>query len=244
MEQKEYPFAMIKFINHFSSSAGNLYQVKSEFGQLLIDPGIPIAKIKKALDFKLNSISACLVSHEHKDHCKAIPDIALSGIPCYMLIETAQALKFSGHRLNVIEPLRQFEIDKFKVMPVPINHEDIKTGERVPGVGFLISDGVDKLFFYIDSFYCKYKPVGMTIIALGVNYSKKTMAPDLNSARKKRLYRSHMSLETALKFFRANDLSRVREIHLLHLSRENSNPDYFKSEVQKATGKPVYIANP
>lgn len=55
----------MEFINHYSSSTGNLYQIKSEAGQLLIDPGIPIAKIKKALRFKVGAIQACLVSHHH-----------------------------------------------------------------------------------------------------------------------------------------------------------------------------------
>lgn len=230
----------MQFISYHSGSSGNLYQLKGDSGNLLIEAGVPISKIKKALDFKLNGISACLISHQHLDHAKAVHNIAKAGVDCFMLQETAQALKFEGHRLHVIEPLRQFEVSGFSVLPVPINHEDIKTGERVPGVGFLISEGIEKLFFYIDSFYCKYRFSGLTIIALGVNYSKKTLAPDLNTARKKRLYRSHMSLESAIKLLKANDLSKVREIHLLHLSRENSNPDYFKSEIQKATGKPVY----
>jgi len=56
---------MIEFINHYSSSSGNLYQVKSGGGQLLIDPGVPISKIKKALGFRTREIAACLLSHEH-----------------------------------------------------------------------------------------------------------------------------------------------------------------------------------
>jgi len=231
------------FINHHSSSKGNLYQVDGDAGSLLIDPGVTISKVKKVLNFKLSRILGCLCSHHHADHSKAIHGIAKAGIDCFMLQETAQALKFSGHRLNVIEPLRQFKIGSYSIVPIEINHQDVITGERIPGVGFLISDGTDKLLYYIDSFYCKYRFGQLGIIALGVNYSKKTMNPGLNTARKRRLYKAHMSLETAIKFFKANDLSRVREIHLLHLSRENANGDYFKSEVQKATGKPVYVAN-
>ena len=43
-------------------------------------------------------------------------------------------------------------------------------------------------------------------------------------------------------FLRANDLSRVKEIHLLHLSDENSNAERFKREIQEISGKPVYVA--
>jgi hypothetical protein len=41
---------------------------------------------------------------------------------------------------------------------------------------------------------------------------------------------------------KANDLSKVQEIWLLHLSEQNSCEKRFKEEVQKITGKPTYIA--
>jgi hypothetical protein len=40
----------------------------------------------------------------------------------------------------------------------------------------------------------------------------------------------------------ANDLSKVQEIWLLHLSDGNSDADRFKREIQELTGKPVYVA--
>jgi len=43
------------------------------------------------------------------------------------------------------------------------------------------------------------------------------------------------------KFLQANDLSRVQEIWLLHLSDGNSNSERFKREVKEISGKPVYI---
>lgn len=51
-----------------------------------------------------------------------------------------------------------------------------------------------------------------------------------------------MSLETAKEFLRANDLSRVQEIWLLHLSDDNSDAERFKREIQGLTDKPVYVA--
>ena len=226
----------MNFLSFHSGSSGNLYQLKSSSGSLLIEAGVTISRIKKALEFKLSDISAALISHQHKDHCKAVSDIARAGIPCYMIAETAQALKFDGHRLNIIEPLKQFEVSGFKILPFPIQHD-------VPGVGFLIANGTDKLVYATDTFYVRYKFKGLTVIAIECNWSKETLAPGLNPVRKQRLYKSHFNLANVIRFLKVNDLSRVREIHLLHLSRENANGDYFKSEVQKATGKPVYIAN-
>ena len=58
---------------------------------------------------------------------------------------------------------------------------------------------------------------------------------------KKRIFRSHFSLESVKEFLRANDLNRVREIRLIHLSDGNSDAERFKKEIQELTGKPVII---
>ena len=59
---------------------------------------------------------------------------------------------------------------------------------------------------------------------------------------KNRLLTSHFSLENVKEFLKANDLSKVQEIHLLHLSEGNSDAERFKQEVMQLTGKPTYIA--
>ena len=56
-----------------------------------------------------------------------------------------------------------------------------------------------------------------------------------------RLIKSHMSLEHFIDLLKANDLSNVKQIYLLHLSNNNSNAEQFKEEVQKLTGTEVYV---
>ena len=53
---------------------------------------------------------------------------------------------------------------------------------------------------------------------------------------------SHFSLENVKDFLRANDLSRVQEVWLLHLSDGNSDAERFKKEIMEVVGRPVYIA--
>jgi phosphoribosyl 1,2-cyclic phosphodiesterase len=57
-----------------------------------------------------------------------------------------------------------------------------------------------------------------------------------------RIKKTHMSLDGVKKFLAINDLSKIREIRLIHLSDSNSDPDYFKREIQKLTGKLTIIA--
>jgi phosphoribosyl 1,2-cyclic phosphodiesterase len=223
----------MQFIPHYSGSKGNLYELRSDTGTLLIDPGVSIKLVKQALKFKLSGVDGVLSGHLHRDHCKAIPELVRAGIDCWMLPETAESLKVSGHRVKIIEPMKQFQIGKWSVLPFPVPHD-------VPNVGFLISDGEDKLLYLCDCFYCHYRFKGLTMIAIGINWSKETLNPDLNPARKKRLYHSHMSLENAKKFFLANDLSKVRSINVLHVSPENGDAKMFCEEIRKWTGVPTY----
>jgi hypothetical protein len=84
---------------------------------------------------------------------------------------------------------------------------------------------------------------------LGVDYDLEALRGNIaqgsiHPALGNRILKNHMSLQTGLGFFKANDMSRVEEIHILHLSETNSNEERFKAEIQKVTGRPVYIASP
>ena len=65
---------------------------------------------------------------------------------------------------------------------------------------------------------------------------------DVSPEHKKRVLRNHMGLERAIELLQANDLSKTREIHLLHLSDGHSDAEGFKQAVAAATGKPDSVA--
>lgn len=48
-----------------SSSRGNGYILESNASILLIEAGIPIMEVKKAIEFKVSKIRGVLISHEH-----------------------------------------------------------------------------------------------------------------------------------------------------------------------------------
>ena len=229
----------MKFIVHASGSSGNCYQVTSGDNSILIDPGISIARVKRALNYRLYDILAALVTHSHGDHTKAVSKIVAAGIDTYMTLETAKAINVSGHRTHQILPLQQYIIndltDKpaFSFLPFLTNHD-------CPGsVGFLINDERDRLLYACDTFYVHNRFKDLNIIAIECNWSEETLAPDLDPVVRKRLYKSHFSLKNVIKFLLANDLSKVREIHLIHMSNGNSDPAMFKQKVEQATGRPV-----
>jgi len=218
-----------------SSSKGNMYHLSDGESSLLLECGLPIKEIKEALNHRLHDIDAVLATHEHQDHAKAAKDITQAGIDLYCSSGTAEALSLTGHRLHLVKALEQFKIGPWVILPFDTEHD-----AQEP-LGYLIQNGSDKLLFATDTYFVRYRFKGLTVIFIECNYSKETLSPDLHPAQRRRLLRSHMSLETLLKFLAENDLTLVREIHLIHLSDGNSNAQMFKDVVQGATGIPTYI---
>jgi len=201
----------------------------------MIECGLPWKEVRKHFQFQTSALAGVCLTHEHRDHSRSVADAVRAGIDVYMLPDTCEVLGISGHRVHEIEPLKQFRIGTFTVKAFPLEHD-------VPICGYLFASGGERAVYITDTYYCRYRFAGLSIIAIEANYSRSTLAPDLDPAVKRRLIRSHMSLENVLKFLAANDLSAVREIILIHLSRENSDAEMFQREAQRATGKPVRIA--
>ncbi|TEB41564.1 MBL fold metallo-hydrolase, partial [Flavobacterium circumlabens] len=63
-----------------TGSIGNAYILETENEALLIECGVNILDIKKALDFNYHKVVGCIVTHEHQDHCKSINEVMELGI--------------------------------------------------------------------------------------------------------------------------------------------------------------------
>lgn len=226
----------MKFIPYASSSSGNFYQVAGEKSRLLIECGIPIRDIKKYLNFDLSRIDGCLLTHAHLDHAKSAREIMYHGIDFYCSYGTAEALDLSGYRLHIIKAMEQFSIGPWTIIPFDTEH-DVKDP-----LGFLIVNKDFRLLFATDTYFVKPRFAELTHIAIECNWSYDALSRNLDPARKKRLLESHMGLHTLKDFLLANDLKSVKEIHLLHLSDENSDEKQFETEIQALTGVPVFVA--
>ena len=66
-----------------SGSKGNCYLLITPNETLIIEAGIRYKDILKGLDFKLDKVVGCLVSHEHKDHSKSIEYLIKNGIDIF-----------------------------------------------------------------------------------------------------------------------------------------------------------------
>ena len=225
-----------------SSSSGNCYRVSDGKTAILLEAGIPIKQIQIACKFNLHALAGVFISHSHMDHAKACKDLMAKGIDVYTSKGTAEELKLEGHRLRCLNPLEKTKLGTLEIMPFIVEHD---TKEPF---GFWIYSTITKelLVFATDTFYLKYNFKGITHLMIECNYTEDeidrsmingTVSPE----RAKRVYKSHLSLETLLKYLNQLDKSKLQQIYLMHLSSDNSNEAEMRLEVQKSTGAQVII---
>lgn len=225
-----------------SSSIGNSYILEASDGVLVIECGLPLIEVKKALDFNIGRIAGAIVTHQHGDHSKFIAEYLKSAIRVCALKEV-----FDAHNLKqrifckTIEPMHGYRIGTFKVFAVPVEHD-------VPCVGFVIEhDEMGKMLFVTDTMMFEYRIENLSHILIEANYSDEILDYNIENgitpaSMRPRLLQSHMEIKTTENILLSSNLDSVNEIVLIHLSNNNSDAEQFKQRIMQKTGKPVIIA--
>ena len=232
---------MITFTPFASGSSGNLYTVSDGQTDVMLDCGLPWKKVQERLGFHTSDIGGVLLTHRHMDHCKGAGDAAKAGLDIFASKETFAALQIPEHRKNVIEEEKVFSIGSWHVRA-------FKTIHDVEGaLGFYMVNFAGEGFLYLtDSAYAPIRFANLGVIAVECNFCGDILSNNIQRGALpqvvgRRVRRSHMSLDTVIGFLKANDLSKCREIHLLHLSDGNSDEEAMRRRVQEATGIPCFV---
>ena len=219
-----------------------MYRIDDGKTVLLIDPGVAVGLIKESLGFGLHEVSGALVSHVHRDHSRGAKGLMEAGIGVWATRETLDAAELSGHRAHEITPMYQTRIGSWRIKSFLLHHD-------VQCVGFLLNSCFtnESALYVCDTQFVSQRFKGkLDIIAIECNYSMDILKANLQSGAlgieaARRTVNNHMSLETVKGFLRAQDLSKLQEIHLLHLSYGNSDAGRFSREIQGLTGRPAWI---
>lgn len=234
----------MKITSLASSSRGNCYLIRDGVSSLLIECGVDLKKIRKHI--KLSDLAGCLISHEHQDHSKYAKEIIkYTGI--WTSAGTLSSLDLGpyDYRSTVARPGETFKIGSFLVVPFETQHD-----AKEP-LGFLVYSTAteEKLLFATDTYYIKNRFQDLNYIMIECNYSTEILKANIDAGKipkavAKRLFESHFELENVKSFLKAQDLSTVKAIYLLHMSDGNSDAARFKREVQELTGIPTYVCDP
>ncbi len=211
----------MNFTAYASSSQGNLYTLSDGQTNLLIECGVTYREMQRLLPMPPSEYDYCFVSHKHGDH--------YNSNAAYELLRRGVLTDFGEHVSGAL-------IDSISVDSFPVPHD-------ITNYGFMFRSRRDgeTCVFMIDCFYSPVRfDFSPTLFCIEANYSKDLMKP--GDSLNDRLFTSHMELQQCIATIKANDLSKTREIHLLHLSDDRSDESRFIDAVQQATGIPVFAA--
>ena len=226
-----------------SSSSGNAYFVGDGKTHILIECGLSHKKLQQLAGFQLTALDGCLVSHEHKDHCHCVEKILASGIPVYLSQGTAMALDLPEKLLDLateMEAGQQFTVGTIDVMPFSTFHD-----AQEP-LGFVMQSQVDgDIFaFATDTVNLPYNFPGLNLLAVEANFQQDILdrSERMPEKTKHRVSNTHMEIDKLCQCLRRMDLSRCREIWLLHLSSGMSHEGHFINKVARAVPRHVRVS--
>ena len=232
----------MRFESLASSSGGNAYLLSDERTKVLIECGLGPKKLLQAVGFRLTELDGCLVSHEHKDHCKGLESVIKAGVPTYLSQGTARAIGLPEALLDMAEEMEaggQFSLGSMAVLPFQVYHDAEEP------LGFVIQSLADgEIFaFAIDTVNIPYSFPGVNLLAVEANFQQDILdrCERMPEKTRHRISNTHMEIDRLCACLRRMDLSRCREVYLLHLSSATSHEGQFINKVRRAVPGWVHI---
>jgi phosphoribosyl 1,2-cyclic phosphodiesterase len=194
-----------------SGSSGNCYILENEDEALIIDAGVRFLEVKKALRFQVRKIVGVIITHKHGDHAAFAHEYKEAGIPVFQPYESEslqQNIRYGGFRIQSWEAVH-----------------------NVQCVGYLIDhDDLGRMLYVTDTEYVKYRFKGITHFLIEANYSEDLVNKE--EAKYLHVLTGHLELQTTIGCIQANQSELTRRIILCHLSRDNADPEAFRTAVE------------
>lgn len=229
---------MLKFLSIGSGSSGNCYFLSTGSDGLLIDAGVGIRTLKKALaehNIKIQEdINHILVTHDHADHIKTVGAISSEySKPVYAIREVHRGIdrnycvhkKVPAGNAHIIEPNVCFKIGEFTVTPFNVPHDsagNVGYCIEAGGVTFCLMTDVGEVTTEMQEYIGK-----ANYLVLEANYDEDMLSSGPYPQHLKVRIASntgHLSNRNcgeALANFATQEL---RQAWLCHLSEENNHP--------------------
>jgi phosphoribosyl 1,2-cyclic phosphodiesterase len=225
-----------------SNSAGNAYALDSGKEILLLEAGMKMADVKRAIDFRLADVVGCVVTHEHGDHAKYATEYAKFGVDVYGPQALEQKKQFPYGKFTVCRDTVTTKIGGFSVCPF-VNYHDVEI------YGYLIFHrNMGTMLFSTDSYKIDKTFTGINHFLIEANYEDSLLKENvrngsISKAQSDRIMLSHMSLNYCIEYLRDCEADKsAKTITLCHLSDRNSDPAIFRNTVAGAFGVPTFCA--
>lgn len=219
-----------------SGSSGNCYLLIAGNGEtLIIDPGMQIKEIKKALNWNISCVVGAVCTHHHADHAKSVKNLEQMGISVFKPYEGPKPMSIGSASWTI----QGFELTDKAGKFMHTNAD----GTECPCYGFLISHPeMGRLLYITDTELIKWRFKNVNQILVEANYSKEIIQQE--NPNYEHVCRGHMELGTTLEFLKVNKGQDLRNVVLLHLSDNNSDAEMFAAKAKEVVGMAdVYVAD-
>ncbi len=233
-----------------TGSSGNCTLLTTSTGEKIIcDAGIPYKKIRETAGY----VDRAIITHEHGDHAHmpTIKKLLANGTEVYMTRGTRDALKLKNrHNLHVIKA-------ELTMTPIRLGSCNLKAlnamHDAAEPIVFQVYDEEDRVLYATDTMHVPNwygEDNAFTKVLIEANYSESALEKsEIEDWRKKRVYENHCSIERVIGHFehwkkyegtKIDVLSKLKEIHLIHISRKNGNAEEFKKKLEEVVDVPTY----
>ena len=234
----------LRFQSFGSGSSGNCYFIGNASNGLLIDAGIGVRSIRKCLknlglDFE--NIWGVFVTHDHADHIKAVGPIGEKyRVPIYSTRQVHEGIQHSycvTEKLyssrKYIEKNETIQVGEFKVTAFAVSHD------ATDNVGYTIEYKDKKFTFATDLGYIGEEvavQLAMSdFIVLEANYDVQMLKQGpypIHLQKRIAADTGHLSNDQTGLYLAENYNSKLQNIFLCHLSRENNLPNVAYTTIQ------------
>lgn len=211
-----------------SGSSGNAFIVSTERASLILDAGLPAARMLRDLEslrVEPQTVAGVVLTHEHHDHASGALALARQlAVPLYATRGTIRALGIDPDRAIELAVEHRFAIHDIEVTPFPIMHDAAEP------VGLLVEHGDHRVALATDVGSVDERTQEWAsradLLILDTNHDLPRLWGGPYPAHLKRRIaspRGHLSNEQAARCLAtAAERGRVRWAWLAHLSETNN----------------------
>ena len=158
-----------------SGSSGNALLVRTPGAVLLVDCGVGLRRLLRALDavgLSMADVDAVLISHEHSDHIRELPRFVIQGTAVFSTRGSARAANVPTRLWEEIRAEQPLRLADIEVVAIPVCHD------AVDPCGFLIRSGAGSVTVCTD-LGCASLPRQKRLPSLTWSSWKRTMTRQL-----------------------------------------------------------------
>lgn len=220
-----------------SGSSGNCLYAGNQDSHILIDAGVSGKRIKEGLEgFGVNPVEldAILITHEHIDHISGLGVMARKyKVPIYatektlVQIERTKSVgKIPTDLFRVVKPDDTYRIGDIHIRPFSISHDAQDPVSYVLGCGEIKIGMVTDLGYFDEAIVDELKDSDILYIEANHDIHMLQVGPYPYYLKQRILgNKGHLCNEMAGRLIKELYSSRLKNVILGHLSRENNFPE-------------------